>query len=252
MTRRLHPHLGGHAGDQAGRRHPGHGAHIVHGRAVGRLGLAVRPGRWPSRRAGRPVAGQAGSSRSSASRPRPRIRSRIAAVAGACRVASRPTMVTVQPAANTIAAASGSAAMLNSAAGRDVAAGRGPAHDHEVPDLSDDLRVVPHRERDIGQRPDRDQRDLPGRGADRAGQEVNGVPVGGPRRRRRQADRAEAGVPVHLPGVDDGPEQRPWAARHHRYRVQAHVVAYAQRVRRGQVEADVAGHRGDPAQLKAG
>jgi len=45
---------------------------------------------------------------------------------------------------------------------RDVAAPGRPAHDHEVSDLRDDLRVAPHRERDIGQRPDRDQRDLPG------------------------------------------------------------------------------------------
>jgi len=71
-------------------------------------------------------------------------------------------MVTVQPAANTTAAASGSAAMLNSAAGVTLPRPGRPAHDHEVSDLRDDLRVAPHRERDIGQRPDRDQRDLPG------------------------------------------------------------------------------------------
>src|ERR1039458_1753636 len=59
----------------------------------------------------------AGRSRPAPSRPRPRIRSWTAAVARARYVTSSPTMVTVHPAPNTIAAASGSAAILNSAAG---------------------------------------------------------------------------------------------------------------------------------------
>jgi hypothetical protein len=58
----------------------------------------------------------AGSSNCSPSAPRPRIRSWTAAVACARSVTSSPIIRTVHPARKTIAAASGSAQMLNSAA----------------------------------------------------------------------------------------------------------------------------------------
>jgi len=60
---------------------------------------------------------RAGSSNSLPSGPRSAIRCCTAAVALVRRVTSNPSMVTVQPARNTAAAASGSAQMLYSAAG---------------------------------------------------------------------------------------------------------------------------------------
>jgi len=52
--------------------------------------------------------------------------------------------------------------------------------------------------------------------------------------------------------VQRRPQQRPGAARHDRHVTHADEIPHAQRVGRRDVQADVACHRGDPADFQAG
>ena len=82
-----------------------------------------------------------------------------------------------KPAAKTMSAASGSAQMLNSADGGLVAERMPAAHDHHAVHRVGDARVDRERGADVAERPDRDERDLLRRRAQRLDQELDGTGV---------------------------------------------------------------------------
>src|SRR5580693_3052416 len=136
--------------------------------------------------------------------------------------------------------------------GRDVAPARRPAHDHESAHPVGQPRLPPRGQRDVGQRPRRDQRDLAGGSAHGIDDVVHGVPSGRAGRGRRQRGPAQPGIAVYLPRVERRAQQRPGAARGHRRPGRADELAYRQRVGRRLGQPDVAGHGGDADQVDAG
>src|SRR5690606_33317621 len=133
-----------------------------------------------------------------------------------------------------------------------VAAGVGAAHDDEVAGPLHDPRLLPYGQRDVGERPDRDERDLAGGGAQGVDDEVHGVPVGGGADRFGEHGVAQAGGSVHVPGADHRVEQGAGAAGGDRDVAQVQELAERQRVPGGHGQVGVAAHGGDGDDLQAG
>ena len=251
----LHP--GGKAAQQAVVGHVGHRAHVVHG-GVGHDRLehrVVLPVPGPAGPGGQRIlvrcvvleAGQQqfAGQRAQAPHPvphrrgRPRLQGHVQPHHG-----DRPARV------EDDGGRLGVNGHVELGRGRGVAPAGRAAHDHKVLDLVDQLRFPVNGQRDIGQRAGGDQGDLTRGGADRLDQEINGVSARGPCFRGRQPRTAETGIPVHVPGVERRPQQRCGAARGDRDARGAHELTDPLRVGRGEIEAHVAGHGGDAAQIK--
>ena len=117
--------------------------------------------------------------------------------------------------------------------GRRVPGLVGAAHDDRLRDALDDPRLEPDGQRDVGERTDRHQHDLVGRGEIRVDEELRGTPrvLDGARRRDRQLARMHAAV-----AVEDLARDREVVAQKRRGRplvdrdVDAEQVEHAQRV----------------------
>ena len=131
---------------------------------------------------------------------RARMRATTPASASAWWVTSSGTRVTGTPQSSTIRAASGSTRMLNSADGVALPALRGAAHEHDlVAGAGDQVGRALQRGRDVGQRPDRDERQVAARGpAARSGGRRRGAGRAG--RRGREARSVEPALAVDVLG----------------------------------------------------
>jgi hypothetical protein len=133
-----------------------------------------------------------------------------------------------------------------------VAPGEGAAHDHQVAGPLDDARLTPYGQGEVGERPDRHQRDLPGRGPQGVDDAVHRVPLGHREQRRRQDGPAETGVAVDVTGADGAVHEGAGAAGGDRDVAEAEELPERQRVGRGQGEIDVAADGGDGDEVEAG
>ncbi len=218
---------------------------------------ARRAGRAPGRRRSRPGRCDADTcrrrSRTGRRAPRracpaiARTRSIRSGVAWNWWVTSSPAIISGTPDPNTIAAASGSAQMLNSADGVAVAE-RAAAHHRDPGDPAGEIGRRLQRPGDVGLRPDRHEPDPLGRPAG-VDDERDGV---GPVERCRWASGRSAPSSPRL-AVDERCEvgrfdQRPIAAGVDRH-VDPEQVAHDERVPGGPFERCIPGDRGDADQV---
>ena len=172
-----------------GRPPPRHGSASLR-RVGGARGGSSRPARPPAR----------------AARPRGRMRSFCSPVKSAFWVTSSPTIVTWRPLVNTRRAASGSAQMLNSAAGVVFPSPIDPAHDDDSLERRRSLGMAGDEDGDVRQRSDRDERHRPVGGRRDLGDDVHRVRLERRTARRRQVGAVETRLAVHLAlrGTDPG------------------------------------------------
>ena len=139
--------------------------------------------------------------------------------------------------------------MLNSATGVTLPGrARGATHEHDLADGGDDFWVALDGQREVGERRDADQRQLAGFGQHPLDQIADAVVEGGAVG-IGQSGAAEAVVAVPVTGFADLTRQRAIGARSYRDVARTQPVEDAQRVARGQVQADVAGDSRDGLEL---
>ena len=202
--------------------HVRHRDRVVHRRAVPPVLAPVK--------AGVEVV-QVGDELARACRPSAR-RSTWAGVISALWVTSRPTIVRSSPLVNTRCAASGSAQMLNSAAGVMLPSPTAPPISTTRSILRRQLRVAGQQQRHVGQRPGRDERHRRGARLERVGDPVDRVRRLGLPGRRRQIGAVEPGLAVDVGGDVARADQRALRAGGDRDVGAADVVEHADRVRR--------------------
>src|SRR5579862_9702275 len=181
---------------------------------------------------------RAGSSSPAPSGPSSRIRCSTAAEAPVRWVTSSPSMITGQPAPNTIAAASGSAHMLYSAAGVVLPRPDDPpmiTKSRTHPDSRGSRRTASAM---LVSGPVATRVTSPGSARTVSMMKSMACPPARPR------------LAVHLPRVQGRAQEGPGASRGHRRVRRADELAHRERVRRGLGQPHVAGHRRDPEELK--
>ena len=129
-------------------------------------------------------------------------------------VTSRPTIVSFQPRVEDHLGGLGVVVDVGLGGRRDIALGDRAAHDHDFLDERHDARVLEDGQRDVGQRADRDERELPGHLVDHLDDQVGGEAGIGLAARGRQLDVAHAVLAVHeLRGDELLGQRAPGAAR---------------------------------------
>ena len=118
------------------------------------------------------------------------------------------------------------------------------AHDHEALDPLRQGRIELERQRDVGQRAERDQQQFAGVLVRQPQDRECGVLGLGRRASRRVPDIAEAVAPMHVGGIGRRMQQRIGAAGVDRHVVTPGDFAQLQGIAHGVLEADVAGGDG--------
>ena len=131
---------------------------------------------------------------------------------------------------------------------RDVAFSDRAAHEDDPLDV--EVRVAGERQRDVGERAGRDQRDRTARCADPGGEEVDRVLGDGRPGGRREVGPVEPGLPVHVLCHLRVADQRAVGTGGDRNVAAAGELEHAQRVGGRLVERLVAVDGGDPEQLE--
>lgn len=141
--------------------------------------------------------------------------------------------------------------MLNSAEGVTLPCSKYPAHQHDPGQPPGDLRRLPQRQRDIGQRAERAERDRAlGLPPHRLDDEIGGMTGLERHFRRRQIGAVEAGLAVHVLRRHQVARQRPVRAGEDPHVRPPGQFADLARVQRGQVERNIAGDAGDAENLQ--